>query len=90
MAEADVMGHWHYRIVRDGEALLLAQVHFDENGSPTGYTVDGATFGCIEAEEGRAGIVASLELALRDAKERAILDVNAFPQRPDRLEEGQQ
>ena len=79
------MSHWHYRIVRDGEALLLAQVHFDENGSPTGYTVDGATFGCIEAEEGRAGIVAALERALRDAQERAILDVSVFPQRAERL-----
>jgi hypothetical protein len=78
------MSHWHYRIVRDGEALLLAEVHFDENDNPTGYTVDGATFGCIEAEKGREGIVASLERALRDAKERAILDVSEVTQRGKR------
>jgi hypothetical protein len=49
------MSSWNYRIVRDGECLFLTEVYNNDEGEPDGYLPDGATFGCIEKDEGRQG-----------------------------------
>lgn len=63
---------WHYGIVRHGDSSLgLHEIYCDEAGRPNGYFP--ATFVANE-EEGRAGIVGALEMALHDARERPIFD----------------
>ena len=65
---------WNYRILRheDG-SLALHEVYYDEDGRPRGYTAESAGF-CAYEEEGPEGITAALERALRDARERPVLD----------------
>ena len=75
------MSTWNYRIVLtrgDGpsgpwEAYGLFEVHYDNAGRPEARTVDLASFAC-DSDEGPEGIVGSLELALRDARTRPVLD----------------
>lgn len=65
---------WHYRVLRhpDG-SLALHEVYCDEAGRPHSYTEQPACF-VADVEEGLAGIVGALEMALKDARERPILD----------------
>jgi hypothetical protein len=68
------MMSWNYRIVRyRNGALALHEVHYDEKGEPKYRTNEPTDFVC-DADEGPAGIVASLEMALNDARDRPVLD----------------
>ena len=59
---------WHYRIVRHTDGSLgLHEVYCDEAGQPNGFTAEPVSF-VSDAEEGAAGIIAGLEMALRDAR----------------------
>ena len=76
---------WNYRIVRHPQGwLALHEVYYGEDGQPNGYTENPASFGANE-DEGPAGIIAALEMALRDARERPVFDPEAStpPQTPD-------
>jgi len=68
---------WNYRIIDHGDWLGLHEVYY-RDGKPHSYTAEPASFAC-GPEEGRDGIARSLEKALRDARERDILPVSAFP-----------
>jgi YD repeat-containing protein len=60
---------WNYRIVRhESGDLSLHEVYYDADGKPTSMTAEPVTFAC-HAEEGREGIIKSLEMALHCAKE---------------------
>jgi len=67
---------WSYRIVKrplgdgDGDYFALCEVYYDEGGNPTGVTHDPISFVADDA----ADLIASLELALNDAKNRPVLD----------------
>jgi hypothetical protein len=66
------MGAWNYRIVRHGDGTLtLNEVHY-EGGRPVAMTEDPAGF-VASADEGPAGIVEALRLALK-AAEKPVLD----------------
>lgn len=66
---------WNYRVLRhpDG-ALALHEVYYDASGRPDRYTAVPVSF-AVDADEGLTGLIASLERALNDARERPILDV---------------
>lgn len=65
---------WSYRILRhpDG-SVALHEVYFHEDGQPHSYAEPPASF-VLDGDEGPQGIIASLERALRDARERPVLD----------------
>jgi hypothetical protein len=64
---------WNYRIVRyTNGGLGLHEVYYDEAGMITGRTENPCSFACDE-EEGPEGIIGSLEMALKDAKEKAVV-----------------
>jgi hypothetical protein len=67
---------WSYRIVcyRNDEGFGLHEVHYDEAGLPWGMTENPAGFACA-VDEGPAGVLDSLKLALADATSRPVLDV---------------
>ncbi len=73
---------WNYRIVRrkgrdylghDEYYLALHAVYYDSAGKPNGMSENPTTFGADE-EEGVDEIISSLELALKSAREKPILD----------------
>lgn len=70
---------WNYRVLRheDG-SLALHEVYYDKAGRPRGFTRDPVGF-AVDAEEGLAGLTASFEQALQDARKRPILDVAEIP-----------
>jgi hypothetical protein len=74
---------WNYRVLRhpDGH-LALHEVYYDKTGKPVNYTVNPVSF-AVDEDEGLHGLTAFLELALRDAKERPILDVSEFRPKPE-------
>lgn len=71
---------WHYRIVRYREGGYgLHEVYFNPDGTAWARTQGPATFGAYpegdEPEEaGPSEIVRTLELALKDARERPVFD----------------
>lgn len=65
---------WNYRILDHGEWLALHEVYYDDAGEPNGWTVDAITFGA-HSDEGAEGVIASLEMALADARKRPVLKV---------------
>jgi hypothetical protein len=67
---------WNYRIIRykGDNGFGLHEVHYDEVGLPIAMTESPATFACDD-EEGPAGVVKSLERALKAAQELPVLDV---------------
>jgi hypothetical protein len=73
---------WHYRVLRhpDG-SLALHEVFCDKAGKPQSYTDKPIGFGADE-EEGLAGIIGGLEMALKDARERPILNMDQFAPPP--------
>jgi len=73
---------WNYRVLRhpDGH-LALHEVYYDNAGKPISYTAKPIHF-AVDEDEGLPGLTASLELALRDAKERPILDVSEIRAEP--------
>ena len=76
---------WNYRIVRhigtttiggrefDNSHLALHEVYYDEQGRPNGRTNQPVTFAC-DIDEGKEGIIASLERALNTIRSTGILD----------------
>jgi len=66
---------WNHRVLRhpDGH-LALHEVYYDKAGKPINYTANPIHF-AVDEDEGLPGLISSLELALRDAKERPILDL---------------
>lgn len=74
---------WNYRVLRhlDG-SLALHEVYY-RKGKPVSFTLNPVCFG-IDGDEGLQGLIASLEMALRDARERPILDVASFKPVRDR------
>ena len=69
---------WNYRILRhEDRTFALHEVYYDETGEPRAYTAEPIGFYADE-EEGPDAIVASLEMALRDARERPILNASAI------------
>jgi hypothetical protein len=73
---------WNYRVLRhpDGH-LALHEVYYDNAGKPISYTAKPIHF-AVDEDEGLPGLTASLELALRDAKERPILDISEIQAEP--------
>lgn len=69
---------WHYRVLRHSDGhLALHEVYCDADGRPNGYTERPIGFVANE-EEGLSGIVQALEMALKDARERPILDTETM------------
>lgn len=68
---------WNYRLVVQHEdgTLALHEVYYDDVGTPVMYTVDPVNF-AVDPDDGLSDLIASLETALRDAKERPVLDVS--------------
>lgn len=60
--------HWNYRICKhqDGHSSLH-EVYYRKNGKEKGMTMMPSTFEAYE-DEGPGDIIASLKMALRDAK----------------------
>ena len=78
---------WNYRIIRRKNGSFgLHEVFYDEAGTPHSMTVDPVEF-AADAEEGEQGIIASLETALRDARNRPVLDERNFPTEEESVEE---
>lgn len=69
---------WNYRIIDHGTHLALHEVFYDEAGAPFSWTAEPVRFVC-DPEEGSKGIILSLEMALDDARQRPVLDVNTLP-----------
>ena len=69
------MAYWNYRIVRyrDGSGYGLHEVHYDAYGSVVLMGARPAAFVLYEDED-VGGIVASLERALRDAREGSVIE----------------
>ncbi len=75
---------WNYRIIRHKEGhFALHEVYYDDDGNPDGWTQDPITF-VVDSDEGTAGLITSLEMALKDARDRPVLDFseNAPPSLP--------
>lgn len=69
---------WNYRIIRHTEGhLALHEVYYDDNGKPDRVTAEPITF-VAEYGEGTMGLIASLEMALTDARENPVLDMTLF------------
>ena len=72
---------WNYRIVRHADGnLALHEVYYDDSGWPTNRTAEPISFAC-DAEEGTAGIISSLQMALRDARQPVLDDAEIFDAR---------
>lgn len=63
---------WNYRIIDFGTHRALHEVHYDGD-RPVAYSEAPATFACDPDQDDIAG---SLEVALRDARERPMLNVD--------------
>ena len=69
---------WNYRLIHHDIAtpqyqwIGLHEVYYDHDGKPKSWTEKAITFVC-DAEEGSAGLVRSLEMALKDARDRPML-----------------
>ena len=76
---------WNYRIIRhtgttkigdqeiNNSHLAIHEVHYDEEGNPIARSMKPISF-CCDVDEGKDGIIASLERALRTIRETEILD----------------
>lgn len=69
------MMSWNYRIVRykDGSGYGLHEVFYDSEGMATNMTAEPITF-FADVEEGRYGLVRSLQMAYDDATKRPVFD----------------
>lgn len=73
---------WNYRVIRyEQGGYGLHEVYYDEAGEPNGMTVTPVGF-VADEDGGVAELTQSLETALRDAKERPILDERIFANKP--------
>ncbi|GAB4228069.1 MAG: hypothetical protein Kow0032_07950 [Methyloligellaceae bacterium] len=74
--------HWNYRVLRHEDGTLaLHEVFYDENGKPSMYTNDPISF-AVDGDEGLPALTEALEHALRDARERPVLDVSEIGAKP--------
>ena len=78
---------WNYRILHDevNDTFNLHEVYYDPEGHPNGYTEQAITFGC-GSDEGAAGAIASLKMALADVERLPVLkklDFTVEPKSPD-------
>jgi hypothetical protein len=74
--------HWNYRVLRHEDGTLaLHEVFYDEDGKPSMYTTEPISF-AVDADEGLSALTESLERALRDAKERPVLDASEIGTKP--------
>ena len=65
---------WSYRIMKHSDGWLgLHEVFYDDDGKVNGWTEEAVKFVAWE-DEGPAGIIKSLEMALADAKNLDVLD----------------
>ena len=80
---------WNYRIVRypKNQGFGLHEVHYDEDGKPWGVSKDATTFAC-DVEEGVAGIIQSLQMAIDAAKEHPVFDPPKKGKWPGKAPEG--
>jgi hypothetical protein len=70
---------WNYRIIRRKDGSFgLHEVYYDAAGNPHGMTADPVGF-AADADEGEQGIIISLKTALRDARNRPVLDEQNIP-----------
>lgn len=70
---------WNYRIIDFGDHFALHEVYYEKDGKTVkAYTEGAATFG-VDEEEGREGVIHSLELALADARRRPVLRKSELP-----------
>lgn len=68
---------WNYRIIRYGDGGYgLHEVYYDEAGAPDSWTLEPISFTCAE-DEGPAGIIDALWMALNDASKRPVLPAPA-------------
>lgn len=69
------MSYWNYRIVRykDGSGYGLHEVYYDDADLPWAMTEEHASF-CCDVDERPTDIVSSLQKAIKDAKNRPVLD----------------
>lgn len=70
------MSHWNYRIVKSrvGRTHALHEVYYDDKGLPWAMNENPAMFVSFGDEEGPEDIAAALELALKDARTRPVLE----------------
>ena len=65
---------WNYRIIHyKTGGYGLHEVFYSKEGEVEGWTEDAIDFGCDE-DEGKEGIISSLEMALNDAKSQTVLE----------------
>lgn len=65
---------WDYRIIRYANGRVgLHEVYYATDRQPSSRTQEPATF-CCDDDEGPIGIVRSLEMALKDARLKPVLD----------------
>ena len=74
---------WGYRIIRHPEPreehgyyLALHEVHYGDDCLVHSWTIEPITFVC-GGEDGQEGIIQSIEMALRDARARPVLELTA-------------
>ena len=70
---------WGYRILRypNGD-FGLHEVVYNKDGDVDGHTEEPTSF-VAHSEEGPGGVIASLKMALRDAKKHSVIDIPSYP-----------
>lgn len=69
---------WNYRIVRyENGGHGLHEVYYDEAGNPRSMTIDPISF-AVDDDESEPDLIEMIERALRDAKERPVIDERTF------------
>jgi len=64
---------WNYRVIKYADGRFgLHEVYYDDDGIPTGRTVDPMLI--VDADEGVPAIIRELEMAVGDVKNRTVLD----------------
>ena len=77
-ADPATLMSWNYRIIRHKEGrFALHEVYYHDDGRMKMYSTYPISFGS-DAEAGPEELILSLEMALKDARERPIRDVTAF------------
>ena len=76
---------WNYRIIRHPDPdgfFALHEVHYHDDGRVRSWTEEPISFVC-GLDEGLEGIIGSLEIALRDAKTRPVLELGELERGAD-------
>jgi hypothetical protein len=65
---------WNYRVIRHADgSLALHEVYYDATGRAVAMTENPVSFGVTE-EETQADLIRTLDRALKDARERPVLE----------------